>query len=53
MNDFAFKLILKIVDCFLKIFYFAVFIASTADIFEGIAKMEVQSLISDEIPNLN
>jgi hypothetical protein len=37
----------------LKIFYFAVFIASTADIFDGIAKMEVQSLISDEVPNLN
>ena len=38
-------------DCFLEISFLAVFMTSTADIFDCTAKVVVQVLISDEIPN--
>jgi hypothetical protein len=47
-----FKFVLEVVDCFPEVFYFAVFVASTADVLNGIAKVEVQPLITDEIPDL-
>jgi hypothetical protein len=41
------------VDCFGEVFNGRIFMASSADVLDGIAKVEVQSLVSDEVPDLN
>jgi hypothetical protein len=37
------------VDGLLEIFNLAAFLTSTADVFDGVAKVEVQSLITNEV----
>jgi hypothetical protein len=44
---------LKVVDCFLEVFDFGLFVSRSADILDSITKVEVQALVADEIPNLD
>ena len=40
-------------DSFTEVITTAVFVTCSADIFDCVTKVEVQSLVSDEIPNLD
>ena len=53
MKDFVLKLILKVVDCFTEVVDLAVFIACSTNVFDSVTEVEVQSLVSDEVPRLN
>lgn len=47
-----YEFIFKIVDSFFEIIYLAVLVASAANVFNCIAKVVVELLISNEIPDL-
>ena len=40
-------------DSFAKVCNSVIFVTSTADVFNGVTQVETQSLVSDEIPNLD
>jgi hypothetical protein len=48
-----FKFVLKVVDSFLQVLDPALFVTGSADVLDGIAEVEVEPLISDEIPDLD
>jgi hypothetical protein len=41
------------VDCFFKVLLGRLFVACTANVFDGIAKVEVKALVTDKVPDLD
>jgi len=41
------------VDCFAEVSLAVILVTCSADVFNSIAKMEIQSLVSDEVPRLD